>query len=179
MHSLISDLNKDLFFNIYSLANQNTTLDNLMIYGADWLIFAAGIAILILSLLKGAKEKKALLLIFLSFGIAFILLKTFGLIIYEERPFLEFGLTSLSSMAPDDSFPSDHTTILAIIFFCYYYYRSRYAWIFLLILTITGFARVYVGVHYPSDILGGIIFAAVAVWLAVYLKNLLEKKLSQ
>jgi len=52
------------------------------------------------------------------------------------------------------SFPSSHTTsaFLAATILCSFFEKRR--WIFIGCASLIGFARMYVGVHYPSDVLG-------------------------
>lgn len=165
-------LNQDLFFYIFNFSGQNFILDSLMVFGAEYVIFMMIFLALFLSFRKGVKDKKILLLIILSLGVAFILLKTFGKIIDYPRPFVQFPIQPLISHSADDSFPSDHTIILSVIAFSYFYYRSKYTLIFMMGMAVTGLARIFVGVHFPLDIVGGIVLGYCAVYLAGILKNL-------
>ncbi len=163
--------NQDLFLKTYDMAVKNPLADFLMVFGADYLIFITFIFALFLALTKGVNEKKAFLLILFSFGIAFILIKTLGALINEPRPFITYQLSPLISFAPNDAFPSDHTIMMTVIFLAFAYYRSKFAPVFFLCLCWVGFARVYAGVHYPLDIIGGIVFAIVAVLISVQIKK--------
>ncbi len=70
------------------------------------------------------------------------------------------------------SFPSSHATnisSIAVIFS--FFYRKGTAW-FVLLAVIIGFSRIYVGVHYPLDVLGGFIIGSSAGFavILIYLK---------
>jgi membrane-associated phospholipid phosphatase len=63
-----------------------------------------------------------------------------------------------------NSFPSDHVTVFMGLAFVIYIARSRFA-IFAIVWTIfVETSRVYMGGHYPSDMVGGAALGAVAVW---------------
>lgn len=165
-------LNTDLYLWIFHLGSQNVWLDRLMIFGANYLIFLVPLISMILFFRsKDARNRKAVLLYFLAFIVGFILLKLLGLFIYEPRPFMTLGTKPLISFSTDDSFPSDHTLVMSIITFSYFYYRTKIRWALLIMTVWVGLSRIYVGVHYPLDILGGLLLGAIAVYLSVLIKN--------
>lgn len=69
------------------------------------------------------------------------------------------------------AFPSSHSAVaaaLATTLILAYRRRSRLAWLALLIPLVIGYSRIYVGVHYPSDVLSGWILGALlaaATWV--------------
>jgi undecaprenyl-diphosphatase len=71
------------------------------------------------------------------------------------------------------SFPSSHSAVtaaLATTLILAYRRRIRLIWSALLIPIIIGWSRIYVGVHYPTDVLGGWVLGgliAASVWKAV------------
>ena len=170
-------LNQDLFFKIFNLAGKNPILDMLMVFGADYLIFII-FATCILLTFRDTKSKKALLLILFSFAVGFILLKITELFIYEPRPFITYEINTLIPKVNDpDSFPSGHTLISSIMAISYLYYRIKYAFLMLISAVWVGLSRVFVGVHYPLDIFGGILLGFMAVSISWQLKNILIRKL--
>lgn len=173
----ILTLNQEYFFKIFQLSGQNKIFDNLMIFSAVYLIFLTLFISIVFSILGGVKEKKSLLLCMLSFGVGFILLKTLGFLLYEPRPFTSFQITPIIGFAPGDAFPSDHTTILTILALSYSAYKSKLTWFLISVLFLVGFSRIYTGVHYPVDILGGIIFGTVSVYISWKIKGSLMKKI--
>lgn len=95
------------------------------------------------------------------------LVQVVGWFHYRPRPF-EAGLgANLLNHLPENSFPSDHATLMfALAFGMMAAAPLRKAGAVLLGLALAvAWARVFLGAHYPSDILGGAILAALCVGL--------------
>src|SRR4051794_9007127 len=92
----------------------------------------------------------------------------FGIIHYEPRPFL-IGLgTTLIDHRPNSSFPSNHATVcfsVALVFALYRHWRFAVA--DLLLGLLVAWARIYVGIHYPLDMIGGAITGLLGALLSV------------
>ncbi|ERI09277.1 undecaprenyl-diphosphatase [Aneurinibacillus aneurinilyticus] len=93
-----------------------------------------------------------------------------GDFLYRDRPFVAHHVIQLIPHATNASFPSDHATgafvIAASIWFC----RKREGWAWLALALGVAFSRVWVGVHYPGDVLAGILLGvftakAIHIWL--------------
>lgn len=101
------------------------------------------------------------------------------------------GLTILIKKPGEFSFPSGHTANSMCVGVCLWmisqkcqalgdkklYFPKAAGWFFLILSILIGLSRLYVGVHYPTDVLGGAvlaIFDAVLVF-GIY-KKILEKK---
>lgn len=166
MFEIVSNFNKDIFFQIYNLSGINPVLDNLMIFGADYLIVIIFIMAILLMFRKNDKYKKAFILAIVSISIIFIILLTISQFWFQPRPFTTLQIKPLITFVPEPSFPSRHTTILVILALSYAFYKSRFALLITVAAIWTGFARIFVGVHYPVDILGGLIVGLVAVSLS-------------
>ena len=169
--------NTELFFQIFSLGQKFPFLDNLIVFTAQYLIYFVIASIFILAIKGGVKEKKALLVIILSLIFAEIIIKIFHLFYVEPRPFVTYNLEPLIKHLPDASFPSEHTTAMATVAFSYYFYRSKWTLLFLILMVSVGFARIFVGVHYPLDIVGGIALGFISVSLVWLLKSWLKTKI--
>lgn len=149
-----------------------------MIFGAEYLIYLTIVLMFILSFRFTFKEKKAMLLAFLAIPIAVLLIKGIHFFFFENRPFVYYDITPLIAHNPNASFPSRHASIMSVITFAYFIYRSKWAPFFLVFLIWVGLARVYVGVHYPLDIVGGIILGIVSLIIGKLFIKMLKVKLS-
>ena len=166
--------NAALFFLIFNLNGSSIGLDKLMIFGADYLIYITILLVFILGIRGGIKDRKTLLLILLAWPIAVLIIKIIHLFFIEPRPFIQYNFSPLINQYSDASFPSRHATTMAIPAFAYIYYKSKWAMLFIILMFWVGTARVFVGVHYPIDILGGILVAIASLTVAVRIKNFLK-----
>jgi undecaprenyl-diphosphatase len=86
----------------------------------------------------------------------------------RTRPFVHHAHHLLIAHGKDASFPSDHTSgAFAIAFTLLLFGRRSLGWAAFAFSVLIGVARVMVGVHYPTDVLGGVLVGAIAalvVW---------------
>jgi len=163
--------NSELFLQIYNLGGHNYLLDRIFIFGANELIFVTFIIIFLLIILGGPQERRAFLLIIVGLILAKLLVIFTHIIFFEPRPYITFNLIPLISHTPDAAFPSTHTTVMATVAAAYLFCKSKFSLLFLFLMFWVGFARIYVGVHYPLDILGGIIYGLFAILLTILLNK--------
>ncbi|MDO4982639.1 MAG: phosphatase PAP2 family protein [Eubacteriales bacterium] len=81
----------------------------------------------------------------------------------ESSIFYQLWITVGQNMESDYSFPSGHTTAAmafatALFFTC----NKRYSWTAFIFALLMGVARVYLCVHFPSDVIGGFIVGFVS-----------------
>lgn len=169
--------NTCLFFQIFNLNGQSWVLDQLMIFGSTYLIYLTLLLVLALGLKGETKEKKAFLLILLGIPVAILLIKGIHLFYYENRPFVTFNFPPIVPEDINASFPSRHATISAVLAFAYTYFKSKWSPIFLFIMLWIGLSRVFIGVHYPMDVIGGFIVAIIALTLSLQIKKIFKIKL--
>lgn len=79
------------------------------------------------------------------------------------------GVILVTAANPDPSFPSDHATAAFAIAFAILFFSGRAGIVFLVAATGIALSRVFAGVHYPSDILGGAVVGLAAAAIVVLL----------
>ena len=137
------------------------------------------ISILLLCLIK---NKKISLKIIINLIIVFIISQLLKLFFHRPRPDTIF-LVNIS----DYSYPSGHTMISVayfgyLLFLLYKYTNSKLIKIILTITTITlltviSISRIYLGVHYLSDIIGGLSLGIIYLILFINISN--KKKVKE
>jgi undecaprenyl-diphosphatase len=98
---------------------------------------------------------------FLALGINQLI----NLVWFHPRPFMmHVGHTYLAH-APDSSFPSDHVTLLWTVGLVFVIRQGMrlYGAVVLFFALLVAWARVYLGVHFPLDMVGAILVATVSV----------------
>jgi undecaprenyl-diphosphatase len=134
-----------------------------------------------------------LLLALLGAGIALGINIVIGNLLFEPRPFVSHlaAVHKLIPHAADASFPSDHMAIsvgivTVLVALAVLLVRRRLAGglaLFAALLAVLaalaiGFARVYVGVHYPGDVVGGALCGILGGLIALALRPLLARLLA-
>lgn len=122
--------------------------------------------------------------LFISIIIGAFILKP---LIARERPFMdtlynEYWIAVGKHIETSFSCPSSHATAsFAALFPIFLYFNKKYSFIALLIALIIGFSRVYLVVHYPSDVvLGACIGITVSSIIYFIFKKLdVEYKINQ
>ncbi|MDP3953387.1 MAG: phosphatase PAP2 family protein [bacterium] len=89
-------------------------------------------------------------------------------LLQSPRPFVALDVQSLIYHADVSSFPSGHMASIVPIVLTLLVINRKAGWWGLLAAVLIGISRVVVGVHWPSDILGGFLIGAVS-FLLVYL----------
>ncbi len=169
-------MNQDIFHFFNNFAFQNELLDTLIIFFADWLIWWLVFIVIALFFLKKISFK-SILRIFATAFLAWLVSKIIKHFYYSPRPFILLeDVKTLFTHGLNDSFPSGHTTFTSALAVatCFYASHKIGFWFFLGAILI-GLSRIVVGIHWPFDILGGLILG-ILVATILFIANFKQKK---
>ena len=162
-------MNMELFKAINNLANKNEILDNVMIFFSKDVpyVFMAiiGIVFLLGITNRNISYRKAAVNTFIITVINLILSFIIGGIYYEDRPFVHNKVNLLFPHVEDAAFPSDHATGTMSIALGFIKYNKLLSVILTITSIIVGFSRVYVGHHYPADVIGAYIMVCITSYI--------------
>ena len=128
-----------------------------------------------------SRERRTLAQLAFAVPLALSLNYLIGLVFPHPRPFM-IGLGhTLLAHRPESSFPSDHASFMwTVAFGMLVWSRAKWAGALAIVLAaLTSWARVFLGVHFPFDILGSIGVAIVAVTAVAQLRPLIEGAVSR
>lgn len=159
--------------NFCSLRIENKYFDKIMPvitrsndYGKVYIILA------LLSIIIGYKRAEAInILIALSFGLLIgegllkHMIRRSRPIDYEESKYL------LVKAPKTSSFPSGHTTSSFATLGVLWFMNSGLFYVFLIMAILIAFSRIYLYLHYPSDVFAGIILGLICGKMVIVLSN--------
>lgn len=164
----MAGINLSLFNLIFGLSGKSFISDDIGIFLSQYLPYLLVLGTLWLILRETGWKRRFFLFCEMAFAAILsrgIITETIRYFFYSPRPFEALHFASLIPES-GSSFPSGHMTfyfaLSAVIFF---YNRRLGLWYFIVSLLV-GIARIFVGVHWPSDIVGGILIGLLSGWFA-------------
>jgi undecaprenyl-diphosphatase len=123
------------------------------------------------------KNQKAVICASLSLGLAQGFVSTWNAFCFRPRPFTELPANLLFYQPTDSSFPSNSVAVIFAIAFAIFLANRKVGGFLLLLACLHAFSRVYVGVHYPFDVLVGAAGGMLIAFLVTLAIRALKKQI--
>lgn len=153
-----------LFQLINNLAERSTLGDQVFVLMSNYSVYVFAL-ILVLYLFKNRKIFwTSLVAALLSRG---IITEIIRFLYNRPRPFvvLENVKLLIEKNGQEPSFPSGHASFLFAVALAVFLFDRKIGAIMLVVALLFSLARIYTGVHYPLDIIGGFAVALISVFL--------------
>ena len=132
---------------------------------ATWIVLS-----ILLYIFGGEKGKNVAKKLIIVLIVVSVLTQIIKFLVMRPRPYTELSSLVVLATENDMSFPSGHTSISTAM--AYVLSKEYKNWYFMLIPLMVGLSRLYIGVHYPSDVIGGFILGLIIAYLLErYLKQ--------
>jgi len=155
-----------VFKNINRFAGKSKLLDAFEIFCAGQLIYLMVLGLFVSAVFFHSRGMFAYSLLS-GLCAAFVFNKIVYLFYKEQRPAELKGTNVLISVPKNPSFPSRHASFLFGISFYLFFYSAPLAVFFIICSCLVAVARVFCGVHWFRDILGGVVSGLISS-LAIY-----------
>lgn len=100
--------------------------------------------------------------------------QVFGFFWFRERPYLNQPVKALMPIAADSSFPSDHSAGSFSIAGSIVLGQKVCGLLLTVFAALVAVSRIYVGAHYPTDVIGGMIIGLMSSWVIERNHSLLQ-----
>jgi undecaprenyl-diphosphatase len=137
-------------------------LDTLMIIISKKLRYLFAL-ILIIMWFRNIFHKRIASFAGISAIITFLLTSVIKIAYFKPRPFLEKRVNLLAPVPSkkDSTFPSKHTTLAFAVAISVLFYKRTLGFILSILAFLAGLSRIWMGQHYPSDIIGSALIGSI------------------
>ncbi|NOU94568.1 phosphatase PAP2 family protein [Paenibacillus sp. LMG 31456] len=154
---MLTEIDYRIFQFINLTAGKDSFIYLLMRFFAEQAVYLFVLGLLAYGLTRSERNRLMVLETFVASCAAFGVSKLCGIFLFRERPFVEHDVIQLIAHQATASFPSNHATGTFVIAAVLLLYRKPMGLVLFLLASCVSFSRVWVGVHYPLDIVGGMI----------------------
>lgn len=169
------EMNVDLFRTINNLGKEYTYLNNFFIFMAEYMVFVLAFIALIFWFTRREENRMMIISATISFILAEMMGKIAGTLHSNNQPFAELSnVNKLIEKAVDNSFPSDHTILFFAFCMTFFMYQKRWRYVWIMLALVVGISRIWVGVHYPADVIVGAIISIFSTFIASFIVSRLN-----
>jgi undecaprenyl-diphosphatase len=151
-----SETNENIFRMINNLGKEYPFLNPAWVFIAEHVIFVLGLVAITFWFTGGKKNRGMVICAVMAGPLAVIIGKIAGLFHSNYQPFAELAnVNQLIEKTVGNSFPSDHTILVFSFCVTFWLFQKGWGFLWLLLAALVGISRIWVGVHYPADVLAG------------------------
>lgn len=159
-------MNESLFRLINDLGKQYTFFNPIFVFIAEYTVIFLAITVITFWFTRVKQNRIMIICGSITFVIAEIVGKVAGKIHSNNQPFAELSnVNQLIEKAVDNSFPSDHTILFFSFCMTFWLFKDGKGLIWVVLAFLVGISRIWVGVHYPADIIVGAIISIISAIL--------------
>lgn len=138
-------------------------IDAVAVFIAQYLyLFVLLIAVIFFMIQPRALKKSMVVCGVIVAPVAYVISRISSLFYYDPRPFVVGHFTPLIAHVADNGFPSDHVLLTGAVAMIVWFYNKKWSVALWALALLIGWARVYVGVHHTTDIVGSIVMVLAA-----------------
>ncbi|MGD8189591.1 undecaprenyl-diphosphatase [Brevibacillus ginsengisoli] len=162
-----------LFQMINHLSGHSVFLDHFMIMYTKYGPLLFGVILLCLWFARSnnqMKNRQTVLLSVAATGVALGINQIISMMYFRPRPFTSHVVNLLIDKSIDPSFPSDHSAGAFALALSISLANRKLGYGMVILALLLAISRVYVGVHYPFDVIGGAFTGLMGTLLVKWLK---------
>lgn len=167
-----------LFKLLNQFAGQYSTLDQVVLLFSKYGPILFGLILIWLWFSNSQNQHENRKIVIYAVAIAFLTLgidKMIEMIYFRPRPFVNHSVILLLEKSNlDPSFPSNHAAGAFALAFALLLKRKKIGAVLLVMACLMALSRIFIGVHYPLDVLAGACIGLGVTYIVMWLIHLVE-----
>ncbi|MFD0681968.1 MULTISPECIES: undecaprenyl-diphosphatase [unclassified Paenibacillus] len=169
----LTQLDYQWFQAVNQLAAKFSTLNPLMAFCAVNLDYLFYLGVVVYWFVRTPENRQMVVSTLLSAAAALGTNGIIGAIYHRDRPFVAHHVIQLVNHEASASFPSNHAAAAFAVAASIWLWRRKDGWVWFILAALIGFSRIWSGIHYTTDIVGG---AILGILIAVVIGKLVRSR---